>query len=523
MPQVIFHVGAKIAISVHLRSFAGSMSLLEDWEFTKAAALKGLERSGWSLDQCSVQLLEVLSSEADSAADLLSALAILSAWHRAGSRAEVSAEAQACGQPLPEVLPYCKPAAEEIWLLIRGFQFPIAELEKRWLVRCFRAGYVISPKLIEQVLSFGEIKKNAALQPLIALVAGNLGRWLAGFYPGWGYVVPEVLVERFKLGKTAERIAALTAYRIVQPAAARELLASTWPRESNADRLKLLEAFGARVLKEDESFLLGIREGLEKEGVAEGAVTRQLKQLVAKILLKNQSSATWSRWVAHLSRYWSDGLALPEVEDDCFNEAWISMHGISAKGSGALLILHWWSALLSLLPPSLWVAAFNTSPKSVLKALEEGPYSGFITKSQVHAALISSTRFYKDPIWAELLIGLAGVEDAFVLFELLSPEKREHFLMGNRALIARISWDSPVLQFDWTPAFSNWVLRNWYESLVAGDVKKSQVLMSMGIFLHPAARPATIPGPYDPVYLREEWFQKVAAPLEKIMAVKAML
>ena len=214
---------------------------------------------------------------------------------------------------------------------------------------------------------------------------------------------------------------------------------------------------------------------------------------------------------------------LPEGEDACFCDNWMSQHGLLQKGTGAAMVIHWWSALLELLPPSIWLQAFDQPPKIVLKGLEEGSYGGVLSKRQVHTALYSATRYYKDAVWAELLIGLVGVEEACVLFELLSTEKREQYLMGNRALISRIAWDAPALQFDWSPAFSNWILRNWYESLVAGDTKRSQVYLNMSIFMHPTARPASVPGPYDPIYLREEWLQKVATPLEKILAVKAML
>jgi|GEM_PF-5590082 len=500
------------------------MRLLEDWEKTKAAALKGLERSGWSHDQCSSDLLAVLPpGSEDPAADLLSAVSVLSAWYQAGIRAQVIDEVQECGQPQPEERPFCTPAAEVIWERIRSFQFALPDLEKRWLVRCYRAGYVLSPKVIVEALQFGESKKNAALQPLIALVAGSLGRWLAGFCPEWGYVLPEVLSERYLLGKPAERVAALTALRIVQPSTARSLLASTWPRESNSDRLKLLEAFGSRSLTEDEPFLVQLLDELDRQGIAEGSATRQLKQLITRTLLKNQTSATWSSWVAQLSRYWKGKVVLPDAQDECLQQQWMSFYGITAKGEGSALIIQYWSVLLSMLPPSIWVAAFEESPKLIVKALEEGPYLGHLSKNQVNNALISATRTYKDSIWAEALIGSAGVEDAFALFELLPAEKRETYLMGNRSIVARITWDAPSLQFDWSPEFSNWVLRNWYERLVLGDTKTSQVLMNMAIFMHPTVRPSTIPGPYDPVYIREEWLQKVVRPLEKILAVKALL
>ena len=501
------------------------MDLFDDWERAQSAAIKGLERSGWARSFCSSELLKVLPPAAeDPASDLLSAVTVLSAWYRAGLRSSTASSAlEECGQPEPDELPFCKPAAEEIWYRLRSFQFTLPELEKRWLLRCYRAGYVLSPKLIVEVLEFGLQKKNASLQPLIALVAGNLGRWLARFNPDWGYVVPEVLAERFRLGKPAERISALTAYRILQPSAARDLLASTWPGESNADRLKLMEAFGGRSLKEDEPFLLQVQTELNLEGNADGPSTRQLKQLTARILLKNQTSVSWNHWVGILAPYWKGGLVLPEGEDACFCDNWMSQHGLLQKGTGAAMVIHWWSALLELLPPAIWVQAFEQPPKIVLKGLEEGPYGGILSKSQVHAALYSATRYYKDPVWAELLIGLVGVEEAFVLFELLPTEKREQYLMGNRALISRIAWDAPALQFDWSPAFSNWILRNWYESLVAGDTKRSQVYLSMAIFMHPTARPASIPGPYDPIYWREEWLKKVVTSLEKILAVKALL
>ena len=46
-------------------------------------------------------------------------------------------------------------------------------------------------------------------------------------------------------------------------------------------------------LKEDEPFLLQVQTELNLEGNADGPSIRQLKQLTARILLKNQTSGSW--------------------------------------------------------------------------------------------------------------------------------------------------------------------------------------------------------------------------------------
>lgn len=121
------------------------------------------------------------------------------------------------------------------------------------------AGRVLPPPLLPALLDAAE--RDRPLRPLVARVAGERGRWLAGYRAEWAWLAgpapgvdlgdPEV----WRTGGRAARHAHLTALRAGDPAAARELLVAGWDRETGDDRALFVAVLAEGLSLADEPFL----------------------------------------------------------------------------------------------------------------------------------------------------------------------------------------------------------------------------------------------------------------------------
>ncbi|GAA1459666.1 DUF5691 domain-containing protein [Nocardiopsis exhalans] len=134
------------------------------------------------------------------------------------------------------------------------------ELLPEWLYLAFRCGRRAShthlPDLLERAA------RDSGLRTLVATAVGGRGTWLASFNGAWSFVAREPLATdvytdaAWHGGTPAERRRSLFALRAVDPAAARDLLAAAWPRETRGEeRRGLLEALVVNLGPEDEAVL----------------------------------------------------------------------------------------------------------------------------------------------------------------------------------------------------------------------------------------------------------------------------
>ena len=106
-----------------------------------------------------------------------------------------------------------------------------------------------------------------------------------------------------------------------------------------------------------------------------------------------------------------------------------------------------------------------------------------------------------------------------VLKSLVSHAKEYGFVFPSSEI-----YDGLSATYDYGPYgvdLKNNIKAYWWKAMV--QIHTNLVGLDSAIFMHPTARPASIPGPYDPIYWREEWLKKVVTPLEKNLAVKALL
>ncbi|GAB3704526.1 DUF5691 domain-containing protein [Nocardiopsis oceani] len=134
------------------------------------------------------------------------------------------------------------------------------ELLPEWLDHAVRGGRRVSHAQIPELLE--RASRDSELRPAAALAAGGRGAWLAAFNRAWAFAAREPLpTDRFTQrawdeGTPADRRRALFALRATDPAAARDLLAAAWPRESKGDeRRGLLESLRINLGHDDEEVL----------------------------------------------------------------------------------------------------------------------------------------------------------------------------------------------------------------------------------------------------------------------------
>src|SRR6202012_4737641 len=166
---------------------------------------------------------------------LLDAAALVSAARRAGGRAADGVRGPAGAEPhTPRELP--PRAARVVRRAMAADPGVLADLLHEAARRGGRAPAPLLPALLDLA------GRDTGLRPAGAGVLGQRGRWLARYRPDWQRVaeagVPPVPDDPavWATGRRDERGGYLTQLRGRDPAAARELLAAGWDRETGDDR-----------------------------------------------------------------------------------------------------------------------------------------------------------------------------------------------------------------------------------------------------------------------------------------------
>ncbi|PPS78046.1 MULTISPECIES: DUF5691 domain-containing protein [Streptomyces] len=214
----------------------------------------------------------------DAPTALLDAAAVQTVRRRAGLRPARAAERP---QPAPSDTRPALPAAaaRRLAMLLadrsgpsgggrRGTAPDLTELLPQWLAAANARGFAPPPQLLPALLDAARGRTD--LRPAALEFAGPRALWLARLNPDWrfalraspgcGTALPhpgdgDRGRQLWQEGLFAERVALLAALRAREPAAARDLLATTWATERAEDRLMFLDSLRAGLGPDDEPFL----------------------------------------------------------------------------------------------------------------------------------------------------------------------------------------------------------------------------------------------------------------------------
>ncbi|MET9149810.1 DUF5691 domain-containing protein [Streptomyces griseoflavus] len=360
------------------------------------------------------------------AAVLLDAAAAATVRRRAGLRPAPAAERPG---PAPEDRRPALPpaAARRLAMLLadrpgasgtgrRGTAPDLMELLPQWLAVANARGFAPPPALLPALLDAARGRTD--LRPSALRFAGPRALWLARLNPDWrfalrsapggGTSVParhdtEGIRRLWQEGLFAERVAVLGALRSREPAAARDLLASTWATERAEDRLMFLDSLRTGLGPDDEPFL--------EQALADRS--RNVRATAAELLSALPGSALARRMAVRagacvaVDRTRDTPVIVVEAPHEC--DAHMERDGVVAKAPAGRGERSWWfGQLAEAAPLGSWSRRLGgRTPREIVALPVADDW-----RSELHAAWCRAAVRQRDPAWSRALLGEPSAPEA---------------------------------------------------------------------------------------------------------------
>jgi hypothetical protein len=356
---------------------------------------------------------------------LLDAAAVETVRRRAGLR---PAKAAARPEPVAEdhrpALPAA--AARRLALLLadrpgtsggrRGTAPDLMELLPQWLASANARGLAAPPQAVPALLDAARGRTD--LRPAALKFAGPRAMWLARLNPDWRFALratpgggtalphPED-TERIRVlwdeGLFAERVALLSALRAREPAAARELLATTWSTERAEDRLMFLDSLRTGLGPQDEPFL---EQALSDRSRNVRATAAELLSALPGSALAARMAVRATACIAVDHTLDSPTIAV-EAPPEC--DASMERDGVVAKPPAGRGERSWWlGQLVEATPLGTWSARLGgRTPREIVALPVADDW-----QSDLHAAWCRAAVRQRDPEWSRALLGTPSAPEA---------------------------------------------------------------------------------------------------------------
>ncbi|MEU3252800.1 DUF5691 domain-containing protein [Streptomyces sp. NPDC006997] len=357
---------------------------------------------------------------------LLDAAAVETVRRRAGLRPARAATRLA---PAPEETraPLPDAAARRLALLLadrpgaggggrRGTAPDLMELLPQWLTAANARGFAAPSEALPALLDAARGRTD--LRPAVLIFAGPRALWLARLNPDWrfalratpggGATLPHLddagrVEQVWQEGLFAERVALLAAIRAREPAAARELLASTWATERAEDRLMFLDSLRTGLGAADEPFL-------------EQALTdrsRNVRATAAELLSALPGSALAARMAVRAGAcvaldHTGDGPVISvEAPHEC--DASMERDGVVAKAPTGRGERSWWlGQLVEAAPLDSWPRRLGGRTAREIVALPVADD----WRAELHAAWCRAAVRQRNAEWSRALLGTPAAPEA---------------------------------------------------------------------------------------------------------------
>lgn len=357
---------------------------------------------------------------------LLDAAAAETVRRRAGLRPARAAQPPqpAPGDPRPPLPPA---AARRLAMLLadrpgaagggrRGTAPDLMELLPQWLAAANERGFAPPPQALPALLDAARGRTD--LRPAALTFAGPRAVWLARLNPDWRFALratpgggallphPEDSAEVRQLwqeGLFAERVALLSAIRAREPAAARELLTTTWATERAEDRLMFLDSLRAGLGPEDEPFL--------EQALADRS--RNVRATAAELLSALPGSALAARMAVRagacvaLDHTRDTPTITVEAPHAC--DAAMERDGVVPKAPAGRGERSWWfGQLVEAAPLGTWPGRLGgRTPEEVVALPVADDWQG-----ELHAAWCRAAVRQRNAEWARALLGSPSAPEA---------------------------------------------------------------------------------------------------------------
>lgn len=357
---------------------------------------------------------------------LLDAAALATVRRRAGLRPAPAAERP---RPAPEDRRPALPAAaaRRLTLLLadrsgtsgggrRGTAPDLMELLPQWLAVANARGFAAPPESLPALLDAARGRTD--LRPAALRFAGPRALWLARLNPDWrfalrstpggGTSVPgphdtDGIGQLWQEGLFAERVALLAALRSRAPAAARELLATTWATERAEDRLMFLDSLRTGLGPHDEPFL--------EQALADRS--RDVRATAAELLSSLPGSALAERMAVRAGSCvavdHTRDIPTIAVEAPHACDAGMERDGVVAKAPAGRGERSWWlGQLVEAAPLDCWPRRLGgRTPQEIVALPVADDWQG-----ELHAAWCRAAVRQRNASWSRALLGEPSAPEA---------------------------------------------------------------------------------------------------------------
>ncbi|MEU6103148.1 DUF5691 domain-containing protein [Streptomyces flaveolus] len=298
----------------------------------------------------------------------------------------------------------------------RGTAPDLMELLPQWLATANARGFAAPPEALPALLDAARGRTD--LRPAALAFAGPRALWLARLNPDWRFALratpgggtalpgPEAterIRQLWQEGLFAERVALLASLRSRDPAAARDLLASTWATERAEDRLMFLDSLRTGLTPADEPFL--------EQALADRS--RNVRATAAELLSALPESALAARMAARaltcvsLDRATDRPAITVEAPHEC--DASMERDGVVPKPPAGRGERSWWfGQLVEAAPLGAWPARLGRrTPEEIVALPVTDDWQG-----ELHAAWCRAAVRQRDAAWARALLGAPTAPEA---------------------------------------------------------------------------------------------------------------
>lgn len=298
----------------------------------------------------------------------------------------------------------------------RGTAPDLMELLPQWLATANDRGFAPPPQLLPALLDAARGRTD--LRPAALTFAGPRAVWLARLNPDWRFALratpgggaslphldnPAEVQQLWQEGLFAERVALLSAIRAGEPAAARELLATTWATERAEDRLMFLDSLRSGLGPQDEQFL--------EQALADRS--RNVRATAAELLSALPGSALAARMAVRagtcvaLDHTGEAPTITVEAPHEC--DAGMERDGVVAKAPAGRGERSWWfGQLVEATPLGTWPGRLGgRTPREIVALPVADDWQG-----ELHAAWCRAAVRQRDGEWARALLGSPSAPEA---------------------------------------------------------------------------------------------------------------
>ncbi|MEU3931769.1 DUF5691 domain-containing protein [Streptomyces sp. NPDC029044] len=402
---------------------------------------------------------------------LLDAAAVETVRRRAGLRPARAAERpQAAPEDVRPALPPA--AARRLAMLLadrpgpsgggrRGAAPDLTELLPQWLAVANARGFAPPPQALPALLDAARGRTD--LRPAALEFAGPRALWLARLNPDWrfalratpggGAALPHLqdddgIRQLWQEGLFAERIALLSALRSRTPAAARDLLATTWGTERAEDRLMFLDSLREGLGPDDEPFLeqaLADRSRNVRATAAELLSALPGSALAARMAVRAEACVAIDHMGSARPRGTESGGGIPggstqttptiAVEAPHACDPDMERDGVVAKAPAGRGERSWWlGQLVEAAPLGTWSLRLGGRTPGEIVALPVA--DGW--QGELHAAWCRAAVRQRDAAWSRALLGDPSAPEAGGPGAVSLAERAK--LLGTLGAAERAEW-----------------------------------------------------------------------------------